>query len=172
MRLASLLAGGDRRSIGQADAVAALVAEQPWLLDELWDCLGDADPVVRMRAADALEKVSRVTRAWFNRHKAALLANAFDDGTAEMRWHLIAITSRVDMDGREAARFCGALRHWLRNDPSRIVKVAALQAAYDVQVRYPAAAPLFREMLSFALSSAWPSVVARARKLNREGLLS
>jgi len=69
--LASLLTGGDRRSIGQADAVAARVAEQPALLAKLWDCLADADPVVRMRAADALEKISRATPAAFNRYKAS-----------------------------------------------------------------------------------------------------
>jgi hypothetical protein len=40
-----------------------------------------------------------------------------------------------------------------------------LQAAYDVQARHSALAPLFTEMLSFALSSAWPSVAARARTI-------
>jgi hypothetical protein len=170
VRLASLLAGGDRRSIGQADAVAARVAEQPALLAELWDCLADADPVVRMRAADALEKVSRATPAAFNRYKAALLADAFDDGTAEVRWHLMAITSRIDMDAREAERFYGTLKYRLHNDKSRIVKVAALQAAYDMQTRHSALAPLFTEMLSFALSSAWPSVTARARTIGPDDI--
>jgi hypothetical protein len=74
------------------------------------------------------------------------------------------------MDAREAERFYGTLKYRLHNDKSRIVKVAALQAAYDVQTRHSALAPLFTEMLSFALSSAWPSVTARARTIGPDDI--
>ena len=54
-----ILAGGDRRSIGQSKAVIADVKLEPARFGELWDCLSNDAPLVRMRVADALEKISR-----------------------------------------------------------------------------------------------------------------
>jgi len=164
-RFASLLAGGDRRSIGRANTVAAKLAREPDRLDELWTCLTNPDPLIRMRAADALEKFSRVCPVAFNVHKAALLEKKLDDGSAEVRWHLIAITSRIALERQEAEQFCRYLHDCLRNDPSRIVKVMALQAAKDLQVLHPSIEAQLAEMIRFAQSSIWPSVAARARKL-------
>ena len=160
-----MLTGGDRRSIGQANIVAAQVTAEPNRFDELWTCLTDLNGLVRMRAADALEKCSRTRPEAFHPHKAALLANKLDDGSAEVRWHLIAITSRIELDRTEAGRFCTYLQDCLQNDPSRIVKVAALQAANDLQTKHPFVKAPFAEMLRFAQSSTWPAVAARARKL-------
>ena len=53
------LRGGDWRSIGRANAVARAVLRRPGTLPELAAGLWHADPVIRVRAADALEKVSR-----------------------------------------------------------------------------------------------------------------
>jgi hypothetical protein len=57
-RLLGMLRQGDRRSIGKADEVVALVLRQPRHLPVLAAGLWHPDPLVRMRAADALEKVS------------------------------------------------------------------------------------------------------------------
>jgi hypothetical protein len=55
--LAELLSGGDRRSIGKAAEVAEYVVVNPHQIDGLAALLEHHDEVVRMRAADALEKV-------------------------------------------------------------------------------------------------------------------
>ena len=57
--LAKALALGDRRTIGDAPTVAEAVAADPARLPELVGCLFAEDAGVRMRAADALERVSR-----------------------------------------------------------------------------------------------------------------
>src|ERR1700728_4053495 len=62
-RVVATLAGGDRRSIGRADRVAALAARDPVLLAMLFHTmLGEgpygADPCVRLRCADAAEKAT------------------------------------------------------------------------------------------------------------------
>jgi hypothetical protein len=160
-----MLTGGDRRSIGQADLVVEHLIPEPARFTELWACLTSLDPVVRMRAADALEKFSRVCPAAFSAHKAALLARKLDDRSAEVRWHLIAITSRLELHPVEARHFARYLHDRLKNDPSKIVKVMALQAAKDVSEREKSVEDEFVLMLSFAKSSAWPSVAARARKI-------
>jgi hypothetical protein len=161
----AVLQGGDRRSIGRSDAVIAAVKREPARFAELWDCLTDGDPLVRMRAADALEKLSRDDPSALATYKDVLLARTPDDGTAEVRWHLIAMTSRLSLDAREAKGVAAYLERCLRDDPSRIVKVAALQAAADLRSRHPELDDPFRDMLDWACSSPYPSVRARARKL-------
>ena len=53
------LSGGDLRSIGASDEVVAQVLQQPALFTQLIDgLLYSTDPVVRMRCADAMEKIS------------------------------------------------------------------------------------------------------------------
>ena len=163
----STLQGGDRRSIGRADAVVRALLRDPSRFDELWDCLANGDSVVRMRAADALEKFSRKDSSLFANRRRELLAQNCDDGTAEVRWHLIAITSRLKLTAREAREFCAYLRDLMAKDRSRIVKVMALQAAFELRSRHPRLAREFQQMLEFASSSPWPSLRARAAKLGR-----
>jgi hypothetical protein len=163
--VAACLKGGDRRSIGRADEIAALIVREAGRFGELWGCLQNTDPLVRMRAADALEKISRVLPDAFEPYREALLTAKLDDGSAEVRWHLIAITSRLTLQASEAARFYAYLDQCLRRDASRIVKVAALQGAYDLSVKFPRFSAEFNEMLAFARSSPWPSVIARAARL-------
>ena len=55
----ALLEGGDRRSIGRADEVAAAVCNNHALFPTLMRGWRSEDPVVRMRAADATEKITR-----------------------------------------------------------------------------------------------------------------
>jgi hypothetical protein len=57
-KILSKLRGGDRRSIGKVGEVVTAVRKKPDLFKELLTGLFDADPVVRMRAADAMEKIS------------------------------------------------------------------------------------------------------------------
>lgn len=53
------MAGSDRRSIGAADDVAREIGEDPALVGIVVDAMMGDDPVLRMRAADAVEKASR-----------------------------------------------------------------------------------------------------------------
>ena len=52
------LTGGDRRSIGNVESVIHAVGKKPALFDVLFGGLSVDDPLVRMRAADAVEKIS------------------------------------------------------------------------------------------------------------------
>jgi len=54
------LQGGDRRSIGQVDQVVDNVLGSPSLFGELIGGLFVEDPVIRMRSADAVEKITLV----------------------------------------------------------------------------------------------------------------
>ena len=54
-----LLKDGDRRSIGRSDQVATMVSKNLQLFPKLIEGLWSKDTLVRMRAADAAEKVTR-----------------------------------------------------------------------------------------------------------------
>ncbi|MGB2628038.1 MAG: hypothetical protein WAK20_14725 [Candidatus Acidiferrum sp.] len=87
----ALLEGGDRRSVGRADDVAAFVAHRPEVFPKLIAGLWSPDPLVRMRAADAIEKVTRKNPALLTAYKKELLDLISGTRQQELRWHLAVI---------------------------------------------------------------------------------
>ncbi|MGA2414359.1 MAG: hypothetical protein ABSF59_07915 [Candidatus Sulfotelmatobacter sp.] len=69
----STLSGGDRRSIGRSDEVAAMVAKDLKLFPKLIAGLWSDGAVVRMRAAGAAEKVTRERGELLQPYKKELL---------------------------------------------------------------------------------------------------
>jgi hypothetical protein len=66
MSILAKLEGGDRRSIGNSEEVVQTVSKNPALFEELFSGLLADDPVVRMRAADAIEKLLERDRSCFS----------------------------------------------------------------------------------------------------------
>jgi hypothetical protein len=163
-----MLQGGDRRSLGAAGEVLEAVRRDPARFEELWACISHGDPLVRMRAADALEKLSRENPAPFAAHKSAILDGSLDDGTAEVRWHVIPIAARLPLTDAESETLFAYIDGRVRSDPSRIVKAEALQAAAAIHSRHPRLRAAFLKLLTWARSSPWPSLRARARKISLE----
>jgi hypothetical protein len=56
------------------------------LLDELFACLGNADDIVRMRAADALEKVCREHPEWLVPYADRLLSDVAGIDQPSVHW--------------------------------------------------------------------------------------
>ena len=120
-----------------------------------------------MRAADACEKVSRVRPEWLAAYKQQLLAHARRASEQELKWHLAQMLPRLPLTARQKASAVTLLKRFL-DDPSRIVRVSALQALAD----FSAGDRRLRNELSAILArlknDTAPSVQARARKLLRE----
>ena len=131
------LAGGDRRSIGVATAIAQEIKVEPQLFPVVWHLLRHQEALVRMQAADALEKASRQMPEQLRPFKVELLSRCLEDGTPELRWHLLAMSARLVLDRHEAKTLIDQCRDALIADKSRIVRVAALQAAYDLANGHP-----------------------------------
>src|SRR5437016_4796035 len=83
----SLLKGGDRRSIGRSDQTARMVLNNPRLFPNLISGLWHDDPLVRMRATDATEKVTRKLPELLAPHKKELLGLMAEADEPELRWH-------------------------------------------------------------------------------------
>src|ERR1700689_5350189 len=126
-----LLEGGDRRMIGRSDKVAAMVYKAPELFPELIAGLWSEDPLVRMRAADAAEKVTRKNRELLQPHKSELLGLMAETEQQELRWHLAAMVPRLRLNVRERQIAISSLNRYLE-DGSSIVKTFALQGLADL----------------------------------------
>ncbi len=164
------LEGGDRRSIGRANEVAQEVLADPGLLSVLFDGMRSPDPVVRMRSADAAEKVTAERPGDLGCYKALLLTSLAEHSQKEVRWHVALMIGRLDMDGRERERAVSVLLGYM-SDPSSIVKTCAMQALADIAARDPALRPVVRLHLRELVVIGTPAMKARGRLL-LEGLAS
>jgi hypothetical protein len=162
--LLALLAGGDRRSIGNANRVSALVLANTKLLAPLVRCMWSSNPVVCMRAADALEKVSVKRASLLQPFVPELLGLADETLQPEMRWHLALMLPRLQLNRRQRLRLFARLREYL-GDRSSIVKTVALQGLLDLAGEDRALAQEAEGYLEHALGAGTPAMKARARKL-------
>ena len=163
-RLRNLLEGTDRRSIGRANDVAALVLRQPQRFPELIGLLWSNDPVLRMRAADAVEKISSQEPGLLEPFKAELLGLLLEAEQKELRWHVALMIPRLPLTRMERQRAAEGLRRYL-GDSSSIVKTFALQGLTDLAKVEPSLLPETREILETAERAGTLAMKARARKL-------
>ena len=160
----ALLGGGDRRSVGRADEVAAIVSHRLNLFPELMTGMWSDDPVLRMRAADAAEKVSRKNPELLKPYKAELLGLMAEADQQELRWHLAAMVPRLPLNARERQRAAASLEDYLE-DRSSIVKTFALQGLTDLAKNDPDLRPSVVERLREAERSGTTAMRARSGKL-------
>jgi hypothetical protein len=125
------LSGGDRRSIGRSNEVVAHVLAHPAYFRHVFDGLVTNDPIVRMRAADAMEKITAQRPDLLRPYKRKLLAIAGSTDQQEIRWHAALIIPRLQLTTKERAAALDILFDYLR-DKSSIVKTFAMQAIWDL----------------------------------------
>jgi hypothetical protein len=159
-----LLEGGDRRTTGRSDQVATIVAKEPSLFPRLISGLWSADPLVRMRAADAAEKVTRKNPALLTPYKKELLGLMTEATQQELRWHLAVMVPRVPLNATERQLAISALTDYLE-DRSSIVKTFALQGLADLAHGEPAIRSSVLDILREATRNGTPAMKARGRKL-------
>jgi len=165
----SLLEGGDQRTIGRSDQVAAMVSDDPVLFPDLIAGLWAADPLVRMRAADAAEKVTRKHRELLRPYTKELLGLMTEVQQQEVRWHLAVMIPRLPLSPKQQELAISSLNSYLE-DRSSIVKTFALQGLADLAEANLAEAessirPRVVEILRQATRNGTPAMKARSRKL-------
>jgi hypothetical protein len=160
----ALLEGGDRRMIGQSDRVAAMVAEDATLFPELIAGLWSGDVLVRMRAADAAEKVTRKHRELLQPYKKELLGLMAEAREQELRWHLAVMVPRLVLNAKERKAAMSLLEGYLE-DRSSIVKTFALQGLADMAEAESSLREKVVEILGQAARKGTPAMKARSRKL-------
>src|SRR5258708_34459205 len=167
--IADLLSGGDRRSLGRADRVAAMVADNPRLVPELIAGLWSDDRLVRMRAADAAEKVTRKHPDFLRSRKKEMLGLMAESVEPELRWHLALMVSRLALNVKERQVAISLLIGYLE-DRSSIVRTFALQGLAELALKSDDADFRFQvtEILRQAVRGGTPAMKARSRKLLKQ----
>lgn len=131
MSILQKLTGGDLRSIGASEEVAAEVLANPAIFPELFNGMIHVDPLIRMRAADAVEKITREHPEYLQPYKDKLIREVARVEQQEVRWHIAQLFSRLDLTAEERCTVMNILLEYL-NDKSRIVKTFAMQALADL----------------------------------------
>lgn len=162
-----MLKGGDRRSIGKANQIAKLVLSEPKRFAELIQCLWDDDPIVRMRAADAAEKVTVTRPELLNPHKRELLGLLAESEQIELRWHLALMVPRLALTSPERQQAVTSLQRYLE-ERSSIVKTFALQGLADLAGQDASLRELAKQAIGESLRTGTAAMRARARKLMKD----
>jgi hypothetical protein len=144
--------------------VAALVLRQPSLFAELIRGLRATDPLIRMRAADAAEKVSRKQPELLRPFKRELMHVLEETGEQELRWHLAQMVPRLPLTTNERTRATAAFRRYLQ-DRSSIVKTCAMQALADIAAKDGSLPGEIRKLLRDSMRSGTAAMKARGSKL-------
>ena len=162
--IVSRLQGGDRRTIGRSDEIADMVSRRPELFAELIAGLWSEDALVRMRTADAAEKVTRNAPELLKSYKKELLGLMAETSEQEVCWHLAAMVPRLNLTSKERQRAAAALNAYLEHRSS-IVKTCALQGLAELAQQEPTLRPAVAETLREAVRKGTPAMKARSRKL-------
>jgi hypothetical protein len=144
-----------------------MVAKDPNLFSKLLEGLWSRDRLVRMRAADAAEKVTREKPSLLAKYKKELLGLLREATEPEMRWHLAVMAPRLSLDAKERRVVMSSLREYLLASSS-IVKTFALEGMADLAREDPATRDAVMETLREAARKGTPAMRARSRKLLRE----
>lgn len=91
------LRGRDRRSIGRSNQVVTIVRRKPALFPALIDGMHHDDELVRMRAADAVEKLTVTNPEWLPPFTAQLMKLAAGATQQELRWHPAQLLPRLEL---------------------------------------------------------------------------
>lgn len=162
--LLEMLAGGDRRSIGRSNEVAAEVLANPPLFAELVRGMQSGDPLLRMRAADAAEKVTVHNPGLLQPHRKQILNTIARIPQQEIRRHVAQFFSRISWTRAERAVVLSVLREYLE-DKSSIVRTTAMQALADQAERDRSIRAGIVKQLKALTESGTPAMQARGRKL-------
>jgi HEAT repeat protein len=162
-----MLEGGDRHSIGRSNEAVALVLEKPELFDVLISGMTLDDPLVRMRCADAAEKVTVIHPEYLRPYKRTLIEDLSRIEQQEVRWHVAAMLSRLPLTAKEQQRVVEILLSYT-NDRSSIVRTIAMQALADLAMRDGKLKPLVRRHIEELIVIGTPAMRARGKLLLAE----
>lgn len=158
------LSGGDRRSIGKSEEVVSEVLADARLFGALFDCMLVNDPLVRMRAADAVEKITLLRPDFLHPYKVKLIKQVAKVDQKEVRWHVAQLVSRLELNRSERKTVLEFLNGYL-DDKSSIVRTFAMQALADIAIRDASLKRGIVKQLERLAEEGTPAMRSRGKKL-------
>ena len=141
-----------------------MVIANPNLASALVEGMSESEPLVRMRSADAFEKVTAERPELARKYRLKLLRLIAAPQPKEVLWHLLQVAPRVKWSPKELPVVQAAVAR-ARLDSSSIVKACALQAEVELLAQSPERRSVVLALVRKSLASSVPAVRARARKL-------
>ena len=161
-----LAADGKKNSLGRAPEVVTVVLADQSRLPELYDCLFAPDAWVRMRGADALEKVCREHPDWLVPYIGRMQTDLASSTQPSILWHMAQIYAQVPLSNAQKT----AAIQWLKrqvatNEVDWIVAANTLETL--VQFAKDGSVPKaeVKELLKVQQHHKSNAVVRRATKL-------
>ena len=164
--LVAKLQGTDRRSIGRSEEVVGDVLADPGQFRLVFDAMLGPDPVVRMRAADAVEKITRRRPDLLRGLEDRVLTEVAAIDQQEVRWHVAQLLPRLALTPPQRARAITILRGFL-DDDSRIVRTFAMQALADLAEHDEQMRRWVRPLLAELTRTGTPAMRSRGRTAPR-----
>jgi len=174
-----LTSGRHRISSGRTAEVVELVRVNRRKTGQLLECLWDEEPAVAMRAADALEKLTRrqslipdpvrlsILRSIQGSWKTPLIGLLAETTENKLRWCLAAMVPRLALTVSECRRVAEILESFLE-DRSSIVKTCALQGLADLTRQDGSMSAEVIDLLRIHSRSGTPAMRARGRMLLKQ----
>lgn len=163
-RIEKLLSAGDLRSVGNSEQVVKLVQRNTALFADVIQAMLHDHPGIRMRAADAVEKITRNKPELLKPYKQLLLTKVAPIEQKEVRWHLAQILPRLNLTSRQRNEVYKLMRSFLQ-DESRIVKTFAMQALADIALQDHAYLAEVRKLIQRLSRQGSPAMQSRGKKL-------
>lgn len=168
LSLEQMLTGGDPRSLGRVPEVVDLVLIENERTPELFECLFSADEIVRMRAADALEKVCRQSPDLVAPFTNRLLAEVSTSQQPSLQWHLAQILAELPLSLVDSKGAAEIVAGFLETSTDWIVQNRSPDALAKFTKGGTFPREQFIELATAKLNGEHRSVARRAEKLLRE----
>ena len=130
----------------------------------VFDAMLVPDPVVRMRAADAVEKITRRRPDLLQGLENRVLTEVAAIDQQEVRWHVAQLLPRLALTPPQRTQAITILRGFL-DDDSRIVQTFAMQALADLAEHYERLRRWVVPLLAELTRTGTPAMRSRGRKL-------
>jgi hypothetical protein len=155
---------GDLRQKGRSEEVVVDVLKKPQLFRDLVAGITDTEPGVRMRASDAVEKITRSHPEYLHPYKSDFINVFTASRQKEVRWHLAQILPRLELTKKERQQVFEVLVSFLE-DESRIVKTFAMQGLSDIAIIDRSYLPRVVKIVEKLMESGIPAIQSRGRRL-------
>ena len=159
------LSGGDLRSIGRANEVVEDVLKDQKLFAAVFKGMLNEDPIIRMRSADVIEKVSSQHPEYLQPFKTQLINEISRIEQKEVRWHVVQMFSYLKIDSKERGRIVDILLSYIESSKSKIVITFSLQTLADFAERDENIRPSIIEIIEKIMIDGSSAIVSRGKKL-------
>lgn len=163
-----ILSGGDFRSLGKSQLLLHHIHNQGEF-DSLYACVKFADYIVSGRAADVIEKITITHPEYLQKHKEDVLKTLKSATHNQIKWHFTLLVPRLKLTEDEFGEMWDILTtQALNKDESRIVRVNAFQALFEMQQTHTELRADLEQTLQKLDRIPIPSIIVRLKHIRKK----